>query len=133
MNKLVTFVSSHSYCKREIYQDINDKVNKYAEENNLNIENVSYECLDDSVIANVLFSEAVTEEQEDSLIQSYRDERQLLFDSFNKQTKTACNIIESLINCIDRDKYKDIVSNAEEYLIIHNYGRNIMNNTRDEE
>ena len=132
MNILKTFLSSHSHSKYEIYVDVNDRVNQYAKETNLNVENVSYERIDNTVIANVLFSEVDTEKQEDSLIQSYRNERQLLFDSFNKQNETACDIIELLLNCIDGDRYSDIKLKAEQYLISHKYNKEIMNNTIDE-
>lgn len=132
MTELKTFVSKGSEYKSEKYADANKQANEYAKTNNLNIESVQYDRLQDVVIANVLFSEITKVKQEDLTIQSYRNERRLLFDTFNKETKIVCNIIESLIKCIDKEEYKDIVSKAEEYLVIHKYNKEIINNTADE-
>ena len=60
MTEIKTFWDNSSTW-HETYQSVNDKVNKYAKNNNLFIEDVKYIEHGDVLIANVLFTDIPNE------------------------------------------------------------------------
>ena len=58
---LKTFCGYGSNKKSEMYNEVNEQINKYAKHNNLYIKSVHYERFSDAVVANVLFSEIPNE------------------------------------------------------------------------
>lgn len=52
----------------------------------------------------------------DIQIQSYRNERQLIFDAWEKRDRKSVEIINKLLKYIDMDIYGEVVKEAEAYL-----------------
>ena len=57
----ITFMRSGEYSTEEGYEQVNKKINDYADENGLIIQDVQYWTTDKYVYANVLFSEVPKE------------------------------------------------------------------------
>lgn len=56
MTTVKTFKSTNTSAKSKDYEDVNERINEYAKNNDLIIKNIHYDRVNDCVIANVIFS-----------------------------------------------------------------------------